>query len=191
MHRQEGLADTGVSVQVTARVNPGREEEYERTVSEVLAVAAGFPGHVRSDVVRADGEYGEYHVTVEFDTADHYRRWEGSVQRRESMAGLPGLLAESTEQRRFQGLDLWVVDPATPGTPPRWKIAIVTWLGIFPSVVILVCVVGLVIPPKSFLLWGNIVVTALCTLAMTYAVMPALTKLLARWLRAPGAPGRI
>jgi antibiotic biosynthesis monooxygenase (ABM) superfamily enzyme len=59
--------------------------------------------------------------------------------------------------------------------------AVVTWLGIFPLVLVLSQLVGPWLVPIHPLL-SVMVVTALVTLAMTWLVMPGLARLFAGWL---------
>jgi antibiotic biosynthesis monooxygenase (ABM) superfamily enzyme len=66
--------------------------------------------------------------------------------------------------------------------------AVVTWLGIFPLVLVLSNTVGRLLAPTSPVL-GVMAVTALVTVAMIWLVMPCLARLFARWLYPP-APGR-
>lgn len=181
---ESNLVDGGVAVHVTARPRPGSEIEYERVLNGMLTEAASFAGCLGTALTR-DGDVFE--VVLRFDTAQDYRDWEASPERHRWARQLVGLLAEASETRRLSGLDAWTVDPALSfvAPPAKWKTAIVTWLGIFPTVVVLVVLVGVVIPVDRFLLLGNLAVTILCTIAMTYAVMPMLTRVLHRWLQ-PG-----
>ena len=71
--------------------------------------------------------------------------------------------------------------PGAPQPPPRWKMAMITWLAIFP----LINVLNLVLAP---LLGGlpaivrTLVSTAILVPLMTWVVMPAMTRLFLRWL---------
>ena len=68
---------------------------------------------------------------------------------------------------------------------PRWKLATLTWLGIFPAITGMLAIaepllVGLPLVLRTFLL------TAVLAPAMTFVIMPALTRTLAPWLRPTG-----
>ena len=83
------------------------------------------------------------------------------------------------ERRSLTGLETWF-DVA--GAPPRWKMAITTFAGVYPVAYLVLRFVG---PhettwPASLraLLTAGILVPSL-----TWIVMPRLTKLLRRWLR--------
>jgi uncharacterized protein len=66
--------------------------------------------------------------------------------------------------------------------PPRWKTAVVVWLAIYPSITLILWLVG----PKMQT-WPLAVRTLVITLgvvpAMVYVLVPAFQRLLAPWLR--------
>ena len=70
--------------------------------------------------------------------------------------------------------------PAGP-PPPRWKIALATWLAIYPTITALLLVVG----PKLET-WPvavrTLFLTAVLVPLMTFALMPAITRALRPWL---------
>ena len=71
--------------------------------------------------------------------------------------------------------------------PPRYKQAIVVWLAIYPTITVILLLLGptlerLPIPLRTLAL------TALLVPLMVYVLVPALNRLLHRWL-APREPG--
>src|SRR5207245_1202860 len=94
--------------------------------------------------------------------------------------------AHSTAVDRAQirtGLETWFTVPglpAPPTAPPRWKMALVTWLALLPQVIILSHVV-----PKGFpFLLSVALSTAIPVAMLTWVIMPRLTRLLYGWLYA-------
>jgi len=92
-------------------------------------------------------------------------------------------LATLVTDDHLTGLETWFELPNDPGrpAPPRWKMVVVTWIGVFP-------LLGLLqwqIAPRlgNIALLPRVMVIALVVVAtMTYLVMPRLTILLRRWL---------
>jgi antibiotic biosynthesis monooxygenase (ABM) superfamily enzyme len=84
------------------------------------------------------------------------------------------------------GLESWFTLPTQPGAPPPpYKMAILTWLTIFPLITLVVVVSAPLI--RSLPLVPKLAVTTLVTAAlMTWVVMPRMTRLLGGWLY----PGR-
>ena len=85
------------------------------------------------------------------------------------------------------GLESWFTLPAQPGAaaPPPYKMALVTWVTIFPLITVVVIVAAPLI--GGLPLVPRLAVTTLVTVSlMTWVVMPRVTRLLRRWLY----PGR-
>jgi antibiotic biosynthesis monooxygenase (ABM) superfamily enzyme len=68
--------------------------------------------------------------------------------------------------------------------PPRWKVALVTWLGICPTVYVLFLVVAPLLTDWP-LLPRVMVITALVVVLMTWVVAPRLTTWLKPFLYPP------
>lgn len=68
--------------------------------------------------------------------------------------------------------------------PPRWKLAVLTWVGIYPLITVLLWVLGPVIQgiPLPLVTLG---LTIPLVSFMTFVVMPTLTRAFGAWLR-PG-----
>lgn len=146
--------------------------------------AAGFPGHLGGYLIRPDAaDLGCYRMLFAFDTAPHLQAWTGSVERKAWLERIAGVTYGETAMRVLTGMEGWFALPAaqTRGPPPRWKMAVMTWLGIFPLVLVLSRLVGPWLVPIHPVL-SVMVVTALVTLAMTWLVMPGLARLFAGWL---------
>ena len=84
------------------------------------------------------------------------------------------------------GLETWFTLPGQPAAapPPRGKITIMTWLGIFPLVYVFGNLVGMILPPDAPPILRVAIVTMLVVSAMSYAVGPLLTRLFRKWLQA-------
>lgn len=189
-----GPAGGAVTVLVTRRVKPGREADFERLMGEMMAAARAHAGHLGGQLVRpgtdeAAGDAGSeprvYHVVFAFDSEAHLRAWQQSPARRLGLAAIDPLTEGPQQVRQVSGLAHWFAEPKGPPAPPppRWKVALVTWLGIFPTVLLLfVTVVPLMADWP--LLPRTLVVTGLVVLIMTWLVAPRLTAWLRPWLHA-------
>ena len=96
------------------------------------------------------------------------------------VGALRGLVPFLWPYRGMAGLALWFRGPAV-ATPPRWKIAVVTWLGICPTVYLLFLllwdwIAGWWLLPRVVLL------TMLVVAVMTWIVAPQLTRVFRSWL---------
>ena len=84
----------------------------------------------------------------------------------------------------LSGLEVWFTLPGhTQSVPPRERIAVVTWLGIFPLVYCFATIARMLLPVDTPAIFTIAVVTMLVVLVMTYVVGPLLTRLFWKWLR--------
>jgi antibiotic biosynthesis monooxygenase (ABM) superfamily enzyme len=182
---------SAVIVLVTRRVVPEHAEAFERGMRAMMAAADGFAGHLGGQLVRPEasgaGSDPLYHVVFAFDTEANLRAWQESPQRAAALQGVAPYVEGGDTVRRVPGLEHWFSLPAhTP--PPRWKIAIVTWCGICPTVWVVLTLLGPVLAA-----WPSVprvmVLTAVIVGLMTWLVAPRMTRFFAPWLyRKPPTP---
>lgn len=184
------------TVLISRRIKPGSEQEFVRLTTELLDHAAGFPGHLGSHLVDPGDAAGIdanlYHLVLAFRSQDDLAVWQGSRQRNDGLDRIALLTEGDPQVRPVTGLDLWFTPPATK-PPPRWKVAIVTWLGIFPIVLGQTVLVGDRLSSWPLVLRIGLL-SVLIVALMNWVVAPALTRLFRRWLQAgntvPGDPAR-
>ena len=176
-----------VTVLVTRRVKVDHEAAFEQASSDMTAAAGAFPGYLGGQLVHPDEEgSGDephlYHVVFAFDNAEHLQGWQQSPTRSLGLAAIAPHI-EGQTVRQVSGLGHWFAAPVGPkqNPPPRWKVAVVTWLGICPTVYALFLLLGPLLAAWP-LLPRVMLLTALVVLAMTWLVAPQLTQLLKPWL---------
>lgn len=189
MHRyiegsQDGRGgDPPVTGVATRRIEPGREEEFEAWTSGILSAVREFPGYLGSEVLRPAGDGDdEYSIMYKFDHASNLEAWEQSEERRRWLDKAEPLVREQ-RVGRLTGLETWFTLPSKIGepAPPRYKMAVVTWIAVFP----LATVIFMILQP---LLGGlpsvlrTFVFTLIMVTTMTYLVMPRMTRLFSFWL---------
>ena len=80
------------------------------------------------------------------------------------------------------GLESWFTLPGAVLRPlPKWKMAISTYLGVFPVVMVLSLTIGPLMGSWGFFL-SNAVFNACVVAILTWLVMPLITRALHRWL---------
>jgi antibiotic biosynthesis monooxygenase (ABM) superfamily enzyme len=80
----------------------------------------------------------------------------------------------------MHGLEAFFRDPQH-APPPRWKMAIITWLGVFPSVLLWSSTLPNVLTGLPSLVVVAIV-NVFVVITLAWGVMPMLTRLFAAWL---------
>lgn len=173
-----------VTVLITRRVKPGHEAAFEQASHDMTAAARTFPGYLGGQLVHPEADGGGddpmlYHVVFAFDSPEHQQGWQQSPTRSLALAAIAPHI-EGQTVRQVSGLGHWFAAPLGPkqAPPPRWKVALVTWLGICPTVYVLFLLVAPLLADWP-LLPRVAVITALVVLLMTWLVAPQLT----RWLK--------
>ena len=174
--------ETGpLTVVVTWRVRKGREREFEAWRHEIGAAALKFPGHMGVNVIRPSGAEREYAVIFRFDTYEHLRDWQESDIRREQLKKAEPFRETPPSYRLESGLEYWFSPPGVLASPPRWKMALVTAVGVWPTSMFVSWVLNpligkLPLPLKALLAAIGIVIL------LTWVIMPALVRILKLWL---------
>ena len=176
--------DGSVTVVTSRRVKPGREEDFEKWLEGIGAAAAKYPGYVWRRVTRPKArDLPEYTVVFKFDSVEHLRGWTESEERKDWLDRVKPLVLDDFKETVLTGLETWFTLPAQPGLmpPPRYKMAIVTLLVIYPLSLALGAALARMpdaIPSFVRSILGSVIMIAL----MTYVIMPRVTRLLRRWL---------
>ena len=173
-------------------VKPGSEAALEEVAQATLKAASTFPGFAGGNLLQpAPGAANaEWQLLVQFTTPAQLRAWQSSALCHSWKARSDALTVGPARVRGIHGLEGWVASAGRDGAspPPKWKIALVTMLGIDPTIRLVPALLAPVVgawPP-----WlGSLAVTSVVMVLMTWLVMPFLTQVFKRWLRAPAAAG--
>ena len=170
------------------RARPGREAEYEVMLREMLAKMRAFKGFLGGDLIPPETPGEDYQLVVRFASEPELQTWDLSDARLELLERMKEVAEGEPEFRKLSGLEAWFEPAVVPASmhPPRVKMAVVTWMGIFPVVSLYLWLVSLWpgfqdLPflPRTAVFTGLIVAT------MTWVVMPRLTRLLRGFLNPP------
>ncbi len=169
-----------IHVAITRKVKPGCERAFEESIRQlfqsslerhgVLGVHLISPPHGSNN-----REYGilrtfaNEHERDEFYRSELFRNWDKQVAR---------LTEGERTYRELHGLEAWF---RTTSPPARWKMALLTWLGVWPTS----WLVGTLIGPRvshfpPFL--SSAIFAAVIVVCLTWMVMPLLAKLFHSWL---------
>ncbi len=181
-HSEEAGTGGPVTVVLTRRVKPGREAEFEAWLEGITHAAMQFEGHLGVEIVRpTDHRHPEYGLIFRFASYEQLRKWETSEVRREWLARAHEMAEGEPQLKIVTGLEYWFTPAGGPHPPPPWKQALVTWLAIYPLASLIIFALQPVTAGWPFLL-RTLATTVLLVVAMTYLVMPHMTRLFSRWL---------
>ncbi|MEL0584981.1 MAG: antibiotic biosynthesis monooxygenase [Candidatus Thiodiazotropha sp. (ex. Lucinoma kazani)] len=178
----DNIEDPPVTVLVTRRPRPGKEQPFEDYLVGITNAAMQHPGHMGTNIFRPSRPGGDYRIIFKFDHRSNLEQWERSPERADWRA-IAEQVSEPRQVETITGLEAWFTLPtcAVNIHPPKYKMALVVWLGVFSLVTGLSSLLG---PLMSD--WPKIVqtltLTAMVVILLTYAVMPLLIRLFSRWL---------
>jgi antibiotic biosynthesis monooxygenase (ABM) superfamily enzyme len=170
-----------VTVVVTWHVRQGHEQEFDAWFREVSAAALRFPGHLGLNVVHHDTRESEYVIVFRFDTDEHLTAWMNSDVRRDFLAQAEQFREEQPTYHVERGLEYWFETDGSKA-PPRWKMAIITVLGVWPVGILVSNALAPLIgslPPVLRALMVSVGIVYL----LTWVVMPLLVKLFSPLLK--------
>jgi antibiotic biosynthesis monooxygenase (ABM) superfamily enzyme len=173
-----------VTTTVTRRVKPGHEAVYEQFLAGIISAASEFPGHLGVEVFRPQSATaGEYRTVYRFDSAEHLRAWLDSDEHAAWLERAEPHVIGPVRTSFVTGLETWFTLPGQPGMvpPPPYRMALVTWIAIFPLITAIVAATGPLLEGLPWVL-RLAITTALAIPLMTWVVMPRVTRLLRRWL---------
>ena len=175
-----------ITVSITRTVKPGCEADFERALHGFVQRSLSLPGQMGVHIMRpalgsGSREYGiirkfaSRDALTEFRTSPEYLAW----------TSLAVDLTEGTGRtEELTGLESWFTLPGAPLRPlPKWKMAIATFLGVFPTATILSVTLGPAIRSWPLIL-NSVVFNASIVALLTWAVMPLVTRALHGWLHA-------
>jgi len=177
-----------VTIVVRHSIRPGKEAEFEDWQHGINAAALKFPGHLGFHVFRpSNPQRPEYLVFFRFQSLADLERWEQSEVRREWLSRLDPLITHPAHRERHSGLEVWFTPPPGQTAPPRWKMALVTLMTIYPLIMLVQTLAGPAM--TNWPIWLRSLISAgLLVSLMTYLAMPFSTRLFAGWLYGRRAP---
>ena len=175
------MASEPVKVIVERRIRPGSENELNAWAQRFVA-AAGRSKSLEGSSVLAPQHSGSLFVLLRFASPQELDLWQATPEYR-ALIQEADLISESGAHSQVRtGMETWFTLPDSPiphTPPPRWKMALTTWIGLFPMVVALGYIFGPLGMPR---LLEQAVSTIIPTVMLTWLVMPTFTKLLYGWL---------
>lgn len=175
-----------VSRVMRRRPDHGYEQRYEALVRGMLEESSRFSGYLSATVIppHRETDHGEYRIVQHFATQADLDRWDNSEERAIWHDRIRPIAGQDPAYHEVSGLEVWFSQqsPVASGLPPKWKLTVVSWLGIFPTAAACLGVLDPLLRGWPFLL-KMALVTALVAVLMAYAVMPILSARMKWWLR--------
>jgi len=178
-------AETGGSITVLVNrfVPQDGENAFADTLGDLLRDFDRFPGTAGCRVFRRPlGNGVEFSILQHFASqTDHvawlaspeFARWRGAVAPPVPTAG---------HVHRYSGMESFFVSAKAPDAPPRWKMAVLLLLIVYPLSLAL-SIWGAPVLASLPVLVGTLLTSVFMVWLMTYLLVPILTKVFQPWLQ--------
>ena len=177
--------DPPVTFSARWRVAPGRELEFEQVLDGMVREAATYIGHLGVNIFHpTSAAHSEFHIIVKFDALSNLRRWLDSGARLDWLEKAEPFELAPPAVQVLTGLETWF---ALPGhqpllAPARYKMWLVSWLAVFPLVVVIRATLGPLFLDHLPLAVQALILSGILVPLMTFVVMPRMTRVFSRWL---------
>lgn len=157
---------------------------FETRVKELHGLFESSPGFYSSDVVRHPGDQQMgYTVLLRFADEASSESWKSNSTIMQKLKEVEALTGGAVDTSKCVGIGMWVdhVAGPDPKRPPIWKELILSVLGVYPTLIVLMWITGPLFNELPQMIGVFITVTLLSAL-LIYPIMPMLSKLLQPWL---------
>ena len=168
---------------VHSKAKEGCAQAYEALILGMFESMKHFPGFLGAELLPPTELNDKYQVITKFASEADLERWDISPERKLWHQRLKPLFDGDPEYSLMTGLEAWFSLPEAPTMkkPIRTKMALLTWLGIWPTVSFLLFFIAPYLEGLPFLAKTGLI-TGAVVLIMTYLVMPQLAKKFNHWL---------
>jgi hypothetical protein len=166
-------------------VKPGLEGRFEAELHDFISRSLQTEGQLGVSVMRPIQGSGsrEYGILRRFSDSASRDLFYHSPLFKEWEVKVASLTEGEAKHQELSGLETWFVLPGQRALipPPRWKMALVTLLGVWPTSMFVPWLLnplvnGLPFPLQALFIGAGIVIL------LTWVVMPALVRILRLWL---------
>ncbi len=190
-HPPRGNATGGESVTVLVDrvISSAEEPAFRSTLEGLLEEFARVPGASGSLVFRREsGGDVEFSILQRFATEQDHAAWLASAGFGRWRAAMAPSTPTPDHVQRYSGMDAFFVDAKAPDAPPRWKMAVVLLVAVYPMSLAVAHWLAPALARVS-LFTGALITSVIMVVSMTWIVVPLLTKLFEAWLQ-PASTGR-
>lgn len=170
-----------VNILILRRVKPDLVPAFENAVREWIPTALKHDGYLGVFMLKPGEVTDEYGAIVRFQTMSDWEKFRSWPLYQEFVERIRPMLIDEPRVESLHGLEAFF--RGARRRPPRWKMALLTWVGVCGMVYLNSHALGLLNGHwpwwLTFLLGNAIVVSGL-----TWVVMPLLTRAASKWLDA-------
>lgn len=172
-----------VHIAITRRVRKECVGDFERALAEFARRSLAEPGTRGVHCLYPPPGSGltEYGVLRSFASAEDRDAFYASPIYREWLARIEPWIEGDPQKRELTGLEAWFREPGLP-MPPDWKMALLTWIAVWPVSMLVPAVFVPLLGPKFNQVLAAGIIAAGIVVILTWVAMPILVKIAYRWL---------
>jgi uncharacterized protein len=167
-------------------VIPGKDEEYEAWLREIVVIAGNAEGQRGMNVIRPHSGSRTYTIVLHFDALEHLQQWLASEVWKRLILEVQRLLQDGDQVEIKTGLEFWFTPPGSEQKHAKpYKQFLITLSVIFPLTMLvpwLLTPLFRAAPVLEAAAIAHFLVAAIIVALMTYVIMPHYTRLMAAWL---------
>jgi antibiotic biosynthesis monooxygenase (ABM) superfamily enzyme len=174
-------ASKEVTVIVNRKIKPGCEKDYDEWLRRFLILGRKIPGYLGTTTIMETGtDSTVWHIIHRFKGKTSLDAWENSEELRKLIAGVDNY--STPYLQKATGLETWFTLPDLKAivAPPKWKMAIVAFIGAYCISSVSLYVLSLLLGQQLLLI--NLFMNIILVIGLTYFAMPLLSRSLRRWL---------
>jgi antibiotic biosynthesis monooxygenase (ABM) superfamily enzyme len=181
--------DQPIHIAITVRVRRAHIAEFERALADFARLSLAEPGArgvlcLYPPPGSASPEYGIMRSFASVADRDAFYR---TALFKNWLARIRPMIEGETIRRQLVGLEAWF-RTATEPMPPRWKMALLTWIAAWPVSMLVSVVVALAFGRNVPQVVEAALVAAGLVIVLTWVAMPFLVKIAHPWLAPKSSP---
>lgn len=180
----EDAPDTApVTILVARKIKAGQEANFEAALTDLQRILQSHDGFQELKAYHPGTPDDEHKVVLFFQNAAALAAWQSCAARKAWLERVKPLEDAAPRAQIHTGLTGWSATSKQEGltAPPPLKMALVTWMGVFP----IILVVNYFVAPhlKSLPIWLSSALTSgILVVLMNKAVLPFMTQLMTGFL---------
>ena len=173
-----------IHIAITRRVRSGHLADFERLLGDFSSRSLAEPGargmhFIYPPPESSSGEYGILHSFANEAERDAFYR---SLLYQQWLKDIAPLTEGEAIHRKLTGLEAWFRNSGE-ASPPRWKMAVLTWVAVWPvSMIVPAALLPFVSPFLHPILTSGTIAAGIVSV-LTWLAMPLLVKMAHPWLQ--------
>ncbi len=172
-----------LTVLVNRLVLPGEEQPFAATLRVLLQDFDRFPGTTGSKIFCRPVDDGvEFSILQQFASQAGHDAWLASPEFERWRSKVAPPVPGPDHVHRYAGMESFFVSAKAPDAPPRWKMAVLLLLVVYP-LSLAISTWGAPALASLPVLIGTLLTSVFMVWLMTYVLVPVLTKVFQAWLQ--------